>query len=130
MSPRRRRPPETVRPERDPERDSFLAAPEALPDVWGDWGPFEGEEEARVYWRAHGERLTAEYRRETPGHRPWAWWRWDAPGGYGRHEPRRTVAVVDGEVVAPETLNLAACGELTDAEARQAPVEAVKALLT
>ena len=44
-----------------------------------------GTDEAarRTAWFEHGDELLADYIRENPGKRPWAWWRYEAP------EPRR-----------------------------------------
>lgn len=37
----------------------------------------------RSRWRAHADELTAEYAKQNPGRRPYAWWKWTAP------EPRK-----------------------------------------
>src|SRR3954451_19809015 len=37
------------------------------------------EDEAREAWEIMREKIMADWIREQPGTRPWAWWRWDAP---------------------------------------------------
>jgi hypothetical protein len=39
-----------------------------------------GEADFKALWDAHGEQLLAEFVAEHPGTRPWAWWKFAAPG--------------------------------------------------
>lgn len=108
---------------------------ELLRDPWAWIDPeasaFASQAARRQAWERHGERLTREFIAERPGHRPDGWWAYSAPEGVGRHGPRAVVVVVEGETVAPETVNLAGCGELTDDERRRLPgLEVVDALLS
>lgn len=41
---------------------------------------YAGDEERRIAWLMHRDELIVWYRQRRPGHRPWAWWR------YERHE--------------------------------------------
>lgn len=98
-------------------------------DVWADiegwqYSAFEDEDHKRQAWERHCEELLAEYMSEKPGRRPDGWWRYDSPEGYGRHEPRATVVVLDPEkstFLSPETFNLFVAGELTDEERNLLP---------
>jgi hypothetical protein len=55
------------------------------------------DETLRSAWNAAREWLVAEWIRQFPGTRPWAWWRYDSP------EPRRRVGGV-GDVFSPNKL--------------------------
>jgi hypothetical protein len=46
---------------------------------------FHDRDELRLFWIAHGERVTAEHVAENPGTRPRRWWQYDSP------EPRRRI---------------------------------------
>jgi hypothetical protein len=60
-------------------------------------------------WEELREELIAEQVAETPGTRPWAWWKWDAP------EPRR---VITGGQRETETAYLRRLNLLTADEER------------
>lgn len=95
---------------------------ELLDDVWPWLVPessvFESEAVRRKAWEAHREELLAEYIAENPGRRPFAWWHYTAPDGYGRNRPVRTVSDLPDRWVgySPEVANLDRLGELTDEE--------------
>ena len=53
----------------DPQAGDFFA-------MGAPWSP-----EWRQLWAEHGARIVAEFARDHPGRRPWAWWQLDAPEG-------------------------------------------------
>jgi hypothetical protein len=65
------------------------------------------EAEAREGWEIMREKILADWIREQPGTRPWAWWRWDAPqparrervdGGVHPHDNKaRTLKVASAD---------------------------------
>jgi hypothetical protein len=48
-------------------------------DLGFGWQENFREDEAREAWEIMREKIMADWVREQPGTRPWAWWRWDAP---------------------------------------------------
>lgn len=72
--------------------------PEMEPNTPEDW------ERVRAAWEAQRDNVLAMHRRDKPGRRPWAWWRWNASS--------------ERDHGLPEVEQLHRMGELEEAEAR------------
>lgn len=75
-----RRKPDPGEQQQDPEKDRAILETFCANGFWGaEYSVFEGEEEAHEYWRAHRDRLLAEWIDQNPGQRPSIWWELEAP---------------------------------------------------
>src|SRR5262245_15578212 len=76
-------------------------------DLGFGWDEPFREAEAREAWEILRAKIMADWIRERPGCRPWAWWKWDAPqparcervdGGIHPHDnPERTLKVANSD---------------------------------
>ena len=98
----------------------------------GHQGGFRNEREQQRAWEEHREELIAEARRGRPGHRPWAWWHYEAGRkehltGYPPFDRGMTIEerrdAIDDFKIEP-IVSLASRGELSEDEIAEIEAEA------
>jgi hypothetical protein len=86
-------------PQLTPAQQMFLEF--GLDRRWG--GAFGGEEECRAAWMRERDGILAGYRN---GHRPWGWWRFEAPIPYPGYDHERSTLFAAGLLLPEEAREL------------------------